>query len=109
LRPWAQAGTFAGTWQTRKSSLTGKVNLTVTIVQKGDAVTGTVAFLNPDSTTQQLPIAKPEIKDNTLNFQTADHIQRCIGRLGLVRTVDEVFSGALNMNSWYRKRSERRC
>lgn len=69
----AQSELFVGTWQIRKSPLTGKVNLTVNIVQTGETLSGAVTFVNPDGTTSQMPIAKPEIKGDTLDFQTLDH------------------------------------
>lgn len=84
----AQLEQFVGTWETRKNSTTGKAHLTVTIVRAGNAISGTVAFLNPDGTTTQLPVAHTEFrgsavtkslvshtefKGTTLDFQTLDH------------------------------------
>jgi hypothetical protein len=84
----AQLERFVGTWEIRKSPTTGKVNLTVNIVQSGDTISGTVTFLNPDGTTTQSPIAHTEFKGITktqslvfntefkgprLDFQTGDH------------------------------------
>jgi hypothetical protein len=68
----AQSEIFAGTWQIRKSPITGKINLSVNIVQQGETLSGTVVFVNPDGTTFQLPIAKTELKGDTLDFQTLD-------------------------------------
>jgi len=84
----AQLERFVGTWEIRKSPTTGKVNLTVNIVQAGDTISGTVRFLNPDGTTTQWPIAhiefrgialtkslrfNTEFKGTKLEFQTGDH------------------------------------
>jgi len=84
----AQLERFVGAWEIRKSPTTGKVNLTVNIVQTGDTISGTVTFLNPDGTTTQWPIAHTEFrgtsltkslvfhtqfKGTTLDFQTLDH------------------------------------
>ena len=84
----AQLERFVGTWGIRKSPTTGKVNLTVNIVQSGDTISGTVTFLNPDGTKTQWPIAHTEFrgttltkslifhtqfKGTTLDFQTLDH------------------------------------
>jgi len=83
----AQVERFVGTWEIRKSP-TGKVNLTVNIVQAGDTISGAVMFLNPDGTTTQSPIAHTEFrsiaptkslifhtefKGPKLDFQTLDH------------------------------------
>jgi len=85
---FAQLEQFVGTWEIRKSPTTGRVNLTVNIVQSGDTVSGTVTFLNPDGTTTQWPITHSEFRGATLtkalifhtefkgtrlDFQTLDH------------------------------------
>jgi hypothetical protein len=70
---FAQFERFVGNWEIRKSPTTGKVNLTVTITDAGDTIGGTVVFLNPDGTTFQMPIAKPEVKGDALDFRTLDH------------------------------------
>ena len=64
---------FVGTWEIRKSPTAGRVNLTVNIVQAGDTINGTVTFLNPDGTTTQWPIAKPEFKGTPLTKSLISH------------------------------------
>ena len=64
---------FVGTWEIRQNPTTGRVNLTVNIVQAGETIRGTVTFINPDGTTMQWPISNPEFKGTSLNFQTLDH------------------------------------
>ena len=68
----AQSEIFVGTWQIRKSPITGKVNLSVTIVHQGENLSGTVVFGDPDGPTFEMPILKAEIKGDTLDFQTLD-------------------------------------
>ena len=69
----AQSQIFAGTWHTPKSRLTGRANLSAKLVQLPETLSGSVIFVNPDGTILELPITKPEIKGNTLDFQTIDH------------------------------------
>jgi len=71
----AQLDRFVGTWELRKSPTTGKVDLTVNIVQSGDTISGTVTSLNPDGTTQQWPIAHTEFKGTTLTKSLIFHTQ----------------------------------
>ena len=68
----SQSERFVGTWEIRKSPTTGRINLTVNIVQADDTVSGTVMFINPDGTTTELPISHPEFKGTALDFQTQD-------------------------------------
>ena len=85
---FAQLERFVGTWEIRKNPTTGRVNLTVKLVQAGDTISGTVTFLNPDETTTQWPIIHTEFRGTTLtkslrfntefkgtrlDFQTLDH------------------------------------
>ncbi|HYM78193.1 MAG TPA: hypothetical protein VE377_19620 [Candidatus Dormibacteraeota bacterium] len=84
----SQLERFLGTWEIRKSPATGRVNLTVNIIQGADTIGGTVTFLNPDGTTTQWPITHTEFRGITqtrslvfntefkgprLDFQTLDH------------------------------------
>ena len=71
----AQLERFVGTWEIRKSPTTGRANLTVNIVQAGDTISGTVTFLNPNGTTTQWPIAKPEFKGTTLTKSLVSHTE----------------------------------
>jgi hypothetical protein len=84
----SQLQRFFGTWEIRKSPTTGRVNLTVNIVQGADTISGTVKFINPNGTTTQWPITHTEFRGITqtrslvfnsefkgprLDFQTLDH------------------------------------
>jgi hypothetical protein len=84
----SQLQPFLGTWEIRKSPATGRVNLTVNIVQGADTISGTVKFINPHGTTTQWPITHTEFRGITqtrslvfntefkgprLDFQTLDH------------------------------------
>jgi hypothetical protein len=84
----SQLQPFLGTWEIRKSPATGRVNLTVNIVQGADTISGTVKFINPNGTTTQWPITQTEFRGITqtrslvfntefkgprLDFQTLDH------------------------------------
>jgi len=71
--PLSQLERFLGTWEIRKSPTTGRVNLTVNIVQSLDTLGGSVTFINPDGTTTQWPISRTELKGTVLDFQTLDH------------------------------------
>jgi len=64
---FAQLERFVGTWEIQKNPTTGRVNLTVMIVQSGDTISGTVTFLNPDGTTTQWPITHTEFKRHSRN------------------------------------------
>lgn len=68
-----QSDKFVGTWQVQKSSLTGRSNLTVNIIATGDVLNGTVVFVNPDTTSFQVPISNTKIEGNVLSFETVDH------------------------------------
>ena len=83
----SQLQPFLGTWEIRKSPATGRVNLTVNIVQVADTISGTVKFINPNGTTTQWPITHTEFRGITqtrslvfntefkgprLDFQTLD-------------------------------------
>jgi hypothetical protein len=72
-RGFAQTERFLGTWETRRSSTTGRINLTVNIVQADGEVRGNITFVNPDRTTMQWPITNSEIKGTALDFETLDH------------------------------------
>ncbi len=84
----SQLQQFLGTWEIRKSPTTGRVNLTVNVVQGVDTISGTVKFINPNGTTTQWPITHTEFggitltrslvlntkfKGPRLDFQTLDH------------------------------------
>ena len=71
----AQLERFVGTWEIRKSPMAARANLTVNIVQAGDTISGTVTFLNPDGTTTQWLIAKPEFKGTTLTKSLVSHTE----------------------------------
>ena len=83
----SQLEPFLGTWEIRKSPGTGRVNLTVNIVQVADTISGTVKFINPNGTTTQWPVThtefrgiaqtrslvfNTEFKGSRLDFQTLD-------------------------------------
>src|SRR5208337_503332 len=71
----SQLERFLGTWEIRKSPTTGRVNLTVNIIQGVDTIGGTVAFLNPDGTTTQWPISHTEFKGVTLMHSLISHTE----------------------------------
>ena len=68
----AQSSKFVGTWQTRKSSVTGSPNITVKIAEEENALSGSVILVNPDRTTMNLPIVNPSLSDEAFSFQTID-------------------------------------
>ena len=83
-----QSQRFLGAWEIRKSQTTGKANLTVTITQERDTISGNIRFINPDGTTTEWPISHAEFRGTTvtrslvfnkdfrgptLQFQTLDH------------------------------------
>ncbi len=71
----SQLEPFLGTWEIRKSPTTGRVNLTVNIIQGVDTIGGTVTFLNPDGTTTQWPISHTEFKGATLMHSLIFHTE----------------------------------
>lgn len=71
----SQLERFVGTWEIRKSPTTGRVNLTVNIVQGVDTISGTIKFINPDGTTTQWPIAHTEFRGTTLTRSLVSHTE----------------------------------
>ena len=64
---------FAGKWQTKKSSLTGKHSITVNIALKEGKASGTVILVNPpDGSEIQSEMLNVERSGNTLDFETKD-------------------------------------
>ena len=63
---------LVGKWETKTRTVTGKPGITVAISKRGDTLGGTVMFVNPDSTTLELPILNASFTGNTFRFKTDD-------------------------------------
>jgi hypothetical protein len=61
---------FAGKWQTRISSATGKHSITLNIVVNEDKVGGTLILINPDRSEIESGILNAELRGDTLEFGT---------------------------------------
>jgi hypothetical protein len=61
---------FSGKWQTKTSRVTGKPTITVNITESENKLTGTVVLVNPDRSEMEIPILSPELKGETLEFET---------------------------------------
>src|SRR5438874_92707 len=61
---------FTGKWQTKTSGVTGKPTITVNIVESEKKLSGTVILVNPDHSQMEMPILNPELKGETLEFET---------------------------------------
>jgi hypothetical protein len=63
---------FAGKWQTKKSSTTGKHSITVNIVMNEGKASGAVVLVNPDASKIEQAIFDVELHNDTLEFETKD-------------------------------------
>jgi len=61
---------FAGNWQTPPVLATGRPIYTVRILESDSKISGTLIQVLPNGSQQAWPILKPEVKDETLFFQT---------------------------------------
>lgn len=66
----AQSSPFIGTWETHKSSPTARAAITVTIVQNGEALIGTVYLAHLDSGSERLEFNKSSRDADVLCFTT---------------------------------------
>ena len=60
----------AGKWQTKIAPVTGKPTITINIIENGKKLRGTVVFVRPNGTQDDLPIIDPEVSENLLKFHT---------------------------------------
>ena len=61
---------FIGKWQTRTSSISGKPTITVNVIEIEKKLSGTVVLVNPDRGQLEMPILNPQLKGETLEFET---------------------------------------
>jgi hypothetical protein len=62
---------FAGKWQTKTSQVTGKPTITVNVVESENKLSGTIILVNPDRSEMTMPMLSPELKGETLEFETS--------------------------------------
>lgn len=63
---------FSGRWQTKISPVTGKPAITISIVETGNKLSGTIVLTNPNGTQSDLPIMRPVANSSVLQFYTED-------------------------------------
>jgi hypothetical protein len=61
---------FVGTWETKKSSVTGKSNITLNVKRDRQRIIGTVVFVNPDRSILTMDMLDPVVHGKTLKFRT---------------------------------------
>ncbi len=62
---------FVGKWQTKTSQVTGKPTITVNVVESENKLSGTIILVNPDRSEMTMPMLSPELKGETLEFETS--------------------------------------
>lgn len=60
---------FAGKWQTKKSSATGKHSITVNIAVNDGKASGTVVLVNPDASEIESKMLNVQLRNDTLEFE----------------------------------------
>ncbi len=68
----AETSLFQGTWQIHKNPVTHVSSITVNIAFAEGKLSGTIVLVNPDLTTQHLPILKPSVNQRTFSFETGE-------------------------------------
>jgi len=62
---------FAGKWQTKTSTVTGKHSITVNIAVTDGKVGGTVVLVDPDGSEIEMRAVNPRLNEDALQFETA--------------------------------------
>ena len=63
---------FAGKWQTKKSSVTGKHSISVNVAVNDGKVSGTVVLVNPDGSEVESSMHNVELRHDTFEFETKE-------------------------------------
>jgi len=86
---------FAGEWQTKVSTLTGKHSITANIAVTDGKVTGKVVLVDPDGSEIEMPVIGPRLNEAALEFETTLRNDTFFWRLTLRSKTKALLHGSM--------------